>query len=47
MEGSFCFVSTKEGVIPCTLGRKKKHHHNKKAPQYNRLLGDVVLVLTC
>lgn len=24
MEGSICFVSTKEGVIPCTLGEKEK-----------------------
>lgn len=32
MEGSFCFVSTKEGVIPCTLGRKKKKPPQQKKP---------------
>lgn len=40
MEGSSCFVSTKEGVIPCTLGVKKNPQ-----PKENRPLGDLILVL--
>lgn len=43
MEGSICFVSTKEGVIPCTLGEKEKKKSN--LPKKPRLLGDLVLVL--
>lgn len=39
MEGSICFVSTKEGVIPCTLGEKEKKNQPTQKTQAVRRPG--------